>query len=206
MEPRNTIYNGFGKRLIDVAVSCLAVLLLSPLLLLVALLVKCTSPGPVFYSQERVGKGAKVFRILKFRSMIAGADAKGPSITSSGDTRVTPFGALLRKFKIDEFPQLWNVLKGEMSIVGPRPELPEYVANYSQVQRRVLAVRPGITDIASIQYRHEEEILGRNNNPQEYYRSVVLPHKLELNLMYIRKMSFATDTRLVLETVKSIFG
>src|SRR5207245_11311 len=151
-----------------------ALVLLFPFLVVVGILVKYTSPGPVLYSQDRVGRGGKLFRIAKFRSMIAGADQKGPTITSSGDARVTRFGAILRKSKIDEIPQLWNVLKGEMSLVGPRPELPAYVASYAPEQRRVLCVSPGITDIASIRYRHEEGILGQSDNPDEYYRNVVM--------------------------------
>jgi lipopolysaccharide/colanic/teichoic acid biosynthesis glycosyltransferase len=138
--------------------------------------------------------------------MVVDADKKGPHITSSGDCRVTLFGAVLRKYKIDEFPQLWNVLKGEMSLVGPRPELPCYVANYNQDQRGVLCVRPGITDLASIRYRHEEEVLAKSANPEEFYRTVVLPHKLDLNLNYIEKMSFLFDIKLIIQTLKSIFA
>jgi lipopolysaccharide/colanic/teichoic acid biosynthesis glycosyltransferase len=111
---------------------------------------------------------------------------------------------MLRKLKIDEFPQLWNVLKGDMSLVGPRPELPRYVSNYNQEQRQVLSVRPGITDLASIRYRHEEEILSHSANPEEYYRNVILPHKLKLNLEYIQKMSFLFDTKLILQTLKCL--
>src|SRR5205807_3204816 len=129
------------------------------------------------------------------------ADKKGPDITSSRDQRVTPLGVILRKSKIDELPQLWNVLKGEMSLVGPRPELPRYVADYNEEQRRVLSVRPGITDFASIRYRYEEEILGHSENPEEFYRNFVLPHKLELNLQYIEKMSLLIDTKLIFKTL-----
>ena len=137
--------------------------------------------------------------------MVAGADKKGPSITSSGDARVTRLGAILRKFKLDEFPQLWNVLRGEMSLVGPRPELPQYVANYTGEQRRVFSVRPGITDIASIRYRHEEELLGQSQNPEEFYRNVVLPQKLELNLRYIKQLSLSCDAKLIYLTLRSLF-
>jgi lipopolysaccharide/colanic/teichoic acid biosynthesis glycosyltransferase len=133
--------------------------------------------------------------------MVVDADKKGPDITSSGDARVTPLGRMLRKLKIDEFPQLWNVLIGEMSLVGPRPELPRYVSNYNQEQRQVLSVRPGITDLASIRYRHEEEILSRSEDPEDYYRNVVLPHKLKLNLEYIQKMSLILDSKLILQTL-----
>jgi lipopolysaccharide/colanic/teichoic acid biosynthesis glycosyltransferase len=204
-EKKASLYRRHGKRLIDVSVSSVALVALSPFLIIVGILVKCTSPGPAFYWQDRVGRDGKIFRIAKFRSMVAGADKRGPDITSAGDARVTGFGRILRKFKIDEFPQLWNVLKGEMSLVGPRPELPRYVANYTPNQRRVLSVRPGITDVASLQYRHEEAILAKSGNPEEFYRSVVLPHKLDLNLEYIQGISLSFDMNLIFQTVKALF-
>jgi lipopolysaccharide/colanic/teichoic acid biosynthesis glycosyltransferase len=197
-------YRRIWKRLIDVIAALLGLVVLSPLLIITGVLVRFTSRGPVLYWQDRVGRGGRHFRIAKFRSMVADADKKGPDITSSGDTRVTALGRMLRKLKIDEFPQLWNVLKGDMSLVGPRPELPRYVSNYNQEQRQVLSVRPGITDLASIRYRHEEEILSHSANPEEYYRNVILPHKLKLNLEYIQKMSFLFDTKLILQTLKCL--
>ena len=199
------LYCRIWKRLIDVAVSSAGLLILSPLLIVTGLLVKCTSRGPVLYWQDRVGRGGRHFRIAKFRSMVVDADKIGPEITSSGDPRVTSFGARLRRMKIDEFPQLWNVLKGEMSLVGPRPELPRYVAYYNEQQRGVLCVLPGITDVASICYRNEEEILAQSGNPEEFYRNVILPHKLSLNLDYIEKMSFLLDTKLILQTLQTLF-
>jgi lipopolysaccharide/colanic/teichoic acid biosynthesis glycosyltransferase len=198
-------YSRFWKRLIDVVVASVGLLVLSPLLIITGVLIKCTSRGPVLYWQDRVGRGGRHFRIAKFRSMIVDADKIGPEITASGDARVTSFGARLRKTKIDEILQLWNVLKGEMSLVGPRPELPRYVADYTQEQQRVLCVCPGITDPASIRYRHEEEVLAQSGNPEEFYRNVVLPHKLDLNLDYIEKMSFLFDTKLILQTIKFLF-
>ena len=204
-DANNGFYRRLGKRLIDIVASLVGLVLLSPVLIAVSILVKCTSPGPILYWQDRVGRGEKMFRIAKFRSMVAGADKKGPSITSSGDARVTRLGAILRKFKLDEFPQLWNVLRGEMSLVGPRPELPQYVANYTGEQRRVFSVRPGITDIASIRYRHEEELLGQSQNPEEFYRNVVLPQKLELNLRYIKQLSLSCDAKLIYLTLRSLF-
>lgn len=198
-------YCQFWKRLFDVTASFVGLLLLSPLLVITGLLVKSTSRGPMLFWQDRVGRGGIRFRIAKFRSMVVDADKKGPDITSSGDSRVTRIGLILRKSKIDELPQLWNVLIGEMSLVGPRPELPQYVGDYNQEQQRVLSVRPGITDLASIQYRHEEEILGQCENPEEFYRNVVLPHKLKLNLEYIEKMSLLFDAKLIVQTLKSIF-
>jgi len=200
-----SIYCRFWKRLIDVVVSSASLVVLSPLLIIVAILVRGTSRGPALYWQDRVGRGGRLFRIAKFRSMFVDAEKQGPDITSSGDPRVTRLGTILRKLKIDELPQLWNVLKGEMSLVGPRPELPRYVVDYNQKQLRVLCVRPGITDPASIRYRHEEEILAKSENPEDFYRNVVLPDKLELNLMYIEKMSFLFDAELLFQTLNSLF-
>jgi len=158
----------------------------------------------VFFRQERVGKNGKVFSLVKFRSMAHVAHGKALLVTASGDPRVTRFGALLRRYKLDELPQLWNVLKGEMSFVGPRPELPVYVATYSEHERDALSVRPGITDLASIAFRHEEELLGSVADPEEFYRNTVLPHKLSMNLEYIGQMSFTLDVRLILRTLRSV--
>lgn len=202
---KGSAYCRVWKRVIDVVVSSLGLIVLSPFLVLIAVLIKCSSRGPVLYWQDRVGKGGKFFRIVKFRSMVADADKSGSDITSSGDPRVTRVGEILRKLKVDELPQLWNVLIGEMSLVGPRPELPRYVADYNHEQLRVLSVRPGITDLASIRYRHEEEILAGSENPLEFYRTVVLNDKLVLNLLYIDKMSFSFDAKLIFQTLKSLF-
>lgn len=204
-QARTTFYRRRGKRLVDAAVSFLALLFLSPFLVVIAILVKLTSHGPALYWQERVGKDGRVFRMAKFRSMIANAHRKGRPITAAGDERVTRVGALLRKLKIDEVPQLWNVLRGEMSLVGPRPEVPLYVQLYTPAQRRVLSVAPGITDPASIAYRHEEQILSASDDPETLYREAVLPHKLALNLDYIRRMSFSLDVTLIFQTLASIF-
>ncbi len=142
--------------------------------------------------------------MLKFRSMVAGAERVGLGITSSGDTRVTCAGITLRRLKIDELPQLWNVVKGEMSLVGPRPELPEYVASYDPQQRRVLDVRPGITDIASIRFRHKEELLHHSPDSDRFYREVLLPQKLALNLEYMQKISLSFDVYLIFQTLVSL--
>jgi lipopolysaccharide/colanic/teichoic acid biosynthesis glycosyltransferase len=199
------MYRNYGKRLIDAILSLMALLILSPLLLLVGMLVKWTSRGPILYWQERVGRDGHIFRIAKFRSMVANADRQGLGITVSGDIRVTGFGSFLRMSKIDELPQLWNVLTGKMSLVGPRPELPQYVSQYTPEQRRVLSVRPGVTDLASIRYRHEEAILAGSDDPEQFYRRVVLPDKLALNLQYVRDMSLPLDIRLVIQTITSLF-
>jgi lipopolysaccharide/colanic/teichoic acid biosynthesis glycosyltransferase len=194
-------YPRWGKRLLDVVLSVAGLVLLSPFFLIVFCLAKLCAPGPFLYRQERVGKGGRVFCILKFRTMTVDADRNGPLITSAGDSRVTRFGQLLRRCKVDELPQLWNVLRGEMSLVGPRPEVPVYVAGYSAVQLRVLSVLPGITDLASLCYRDEELFLGRSNSPEQLYREVVLPHKLALNLEYLQRISLGSDLALLLKTL-----
>jgi lipopolysaccharide/colanic/teichoic acid biosynthesis glycosyltransferase len=199
-------YRLAGKRVVDFTVSAIMMVLFSPLLLIVSALVKLTSPGPVFYRQERVGRSGKLFKIVKFRSMIVDADRKGPGLTSAGDPRVTELGVVLRQLKIDELPQLWNVLRGDMSLIGPRPELPLYVANYDSRQRAVLTVRPGITDSASIAFRWEEELLAHDSNPEQFYREDVLPRKLALNLEYIGKMSLKHDFFLAVQTARSLMS
>jgi lipopolysaccharide/colanic/teichoic acid biosynthesis glycosyltransferase len=153
------------KRAFDIAASGLGLIVLSPLLAIIALAIRLDSAGPVFHRTTRVGKNGKPFRLVKFRSMIAGADQQGSGITAAGDARITRIGAFLRRRKLDELPQLWNVLMGQMSFVGPRPEDPRYVEHYTEEQRQVLAARPGITSPASLVYRHEERILQGNNRP-----------------------------------------
>jgi len=201
---KHTFYAKSGKRMFDSVAASIGLLVLSPLLLVLLLLVKLSSPGPVFYWQERVGRNGKIFRIVKFRSMVEDADKRGPALTSAGDHRITALGRMFRRLKLDELPQLWNVLKGEMSLVGPRPEVPCYVESYSDSQRRVLAVRPGITDPGSILYRHEEQLLGDQPDPDRYYREVILPHKLNLNLEYLSHISFSHDLSLLLLTTGCI--
>jgi len=200
----HTFYTKSGKRIFDSASAAIGLLVLSPVLLVLLLLVKLSSPGPVFFRQDRVGRNGNIFRIVKFRSMFEDADKRGPPITSAGDYRTTALGRLLRRLKLDELPQLWNVLKGDMSLVGPRPEVPCYVECYSASQRQVLAVRPGITDPGSILYRHEEQLLGDQPDPDRYYKEVVLPDKLNLNLKYLNHMSFSYDLSLLLQTIGCI--
>ncbi|HKV27358.1 MAG TPA: sugar transferase [Candidatus Acidoferrales bacterium] len=198
-----TFYQRAGKRILDVLCAAVGLVLLAPLFPILAALLKLTSPGPVFFIQPRVGREGKFFLLMKFRSMRATREF-GPSVTVSGDPRITSVGAILRRFKMDELPQLWNVLKGEMSLVGPRPEVEEYVMEYTPSQRQVLAVRPGITDPASIAYRHEEELLSSVLDPERYYRTIVLPQKLLLNLQYADNISFRRDVALILKTIRSI--
>ena len=202
---RAPFYQRTGKRVLDIVGATLGLLFLAPLLVLVALAIKATSQGPIFFRQMRVGKNGRCFPLVKFRSMVHIADSKAPSITVRGDPRVTRLGAWLRRYKIDELPQLWNVLNGDMSLVGPRPEVEQYVKCYSTEEREVLRERPGITDPASLAYRHEEAILSQHPDPEGYYRSRVLHDKLTLNLSYIDTISLRTDLRLILDTIRSLF-
>ncbi|MEW6580001.1 MAG: sugar transferase, partial [Chloroflexota bacterium] len=167
------------KRPFDLLASAIGLVFLSPLFALIALLIRLSSPGPIFYRARRVGRCGREFTLYKFRSMVANADRQGPGITTAGDPRVTPIGRVLRRTKLDELPQLWNVLRGDMSLVGPRPEDPRYVALYTPEQRRVLDVRPGITSLASIEYRHEEAVLRGPDWEQRYIREV-MPAKLTI--------------------------
>jgi len=192
------------RRLLDILVAGSGLIVLSPLFVFVAVAIKVNSPGPVFYRAQRVGKDGDLFRLFKFRSMKAGADRKGPGITVSGDNRITSVGRILRRTKIDELPQLLNVLWGEMSLVGPRPEDPRYVAQYTPEQRQVLRVRPGITSAASLVYRHEEQMLA-GKDWETTYRTEVLPAKLAIDLDYLAHRTLFSDMRLVFNTVLAMF-
>lgn len=188
------------KRLFDIVASGFGLLLLSPLFLLVAIWIKLDSPGPVFYRQVRVGRYNRDFRIFKFRSMRVGAD-KGSLVTIGGrDPRVTRSGYFIRKFKIDELPQLINVFIGDMSLVGPRPEVRHYVDYWTKEQLRVLDVRPGITDPASIKFRNENELLDKADDPEKYYIEVIMQEKLRLYLKYVEKHNFWYDIKLIFQT------
>ena len=263
---RNGFYRRRGKRMVDLVFSVAGLFLLAPLLVVIGVLVKSTSNGPALYRHRRMGRAGQSFGVLKFRTMCRDADQIGPAITTAADSRITPLGRYLRRLKLDELPQLWNVLMGEMSLVGPRPEAPGYVQLYSPAQRRVLSVRPGITDSASIAYRREEEILERAQSrlspaelrPDElvrsdltradltqndlaqadltradltqndlaqadltqadrqpadithcdldrYYREVVLPDKLNMNLEYLDRISLRHDLSLLLRTTVAVF-
>lgn len=193
------------KRIFDIVCSFFGLIVLSPLFIIISVLVETTSRGGVFYKQVRVGKDFKNFKILKFRSMRPDSDKKGLLTVGSKDNRVTKVGYFIRKFKIDELPQLINVLVGDMSFVGPRPEVPKYVEMYNEEQRRVLSVRPGITDYASIEYRNENDVLAKSDNPEQTYIDEVMPAKLSLNLKYINEMSFVLDLKLIFKTIAKIF-
>lgn len=192
------------KRLLDILSSLLVLILLLPVWLIIALVVALESRGGVFYHQYRVGKDNRDFKMYKFRTMQTGSDQKGLLTVGDRDNRITRVGYFLRKYKLDEFPQLINVLKGDMSVVGPRPEVRKYVDLYTPEQMRVLSVRPGLTDIASIQYVHEDEILAASDNPEQTYIQEVMPAKLALNLQYIDTQSLCGDIKLIWETFTAI--
>ena len=188
----------------DIVASGIGLILLSPLFVILAIWIKCDSIGPVFYKQVRVGRNNMDFQLFKFRSMRVGSDKKGLITVGGHDPRITRSGYYIRKYKLDEFPQLINVFKGDMSLVGPRPEVRKYVDMYTEEQMHVLDVRPGITDLASIRYRNENELLERVNDPDKYYVEVIMPDKLRINLEYVARHSFTFDIRLIFQTFRAI--
>ena len=193
------------KRVFDIVAAFVGLLFFFPLFLLVALLIKLDSKGPVFFKQERMGKNFRPFWIYKFRSMVQDAPEKGALISVANDSRITRVGNVLRKGKIDELPQLINVVKGEMSLVGPRPEVRRYVELFRKDYGEILKVRPGITDLASLKYRDEAAVLGRAKDPEAAYRTRVLPDKILLAKAYIRNASFGFDLKLILKTLLKLF-
>jgi lipopolysaccharide/colanic/teichoic acid biosynthesis glycosyltransferase len=192
------------KRIFDLFFTILGLIILLPFFALIAIWVMLDSRGGVFYRQERIGKDQKPFKLLKFRSMRTGADKQGLLTVGMKDSRITRSGYYLRKYKLDELPQLINVLLGDMSLVGPRPEVEKYVKLYSQEQLKVLSVRPGITDLASIKYRNENDVLASFEDAEAGYIQSVMPDKLNLNLMYIQNRSLLMDLRIILTTVLPI--
>lgn len=189
------------KRLFDIILSFIGLLLLAPIMLIVAVIIKLTSRGPVFYSQKRVGLDEKIFLVHKFRSMVDKADTLGTSVTTAKDSRITPIGALLRKTKLDELPQLFNVLAGEMSFIGPRPEVPEITARYTPEMKKIFCVRPGITSVATLHFRQEEVILAKVSNPDQFYEEVVVPLKVSLAMQHVTRNSFWFDFKILVQTV-----
>lgn len=192
------------KRIFDILLSGIGILLLLPIFLFVIIWIKADSKGSAFYRQLRVGQFGKDFSLLKFRSMRIGSDKAGLLTIGGRDPRVTRSGFFIRKYKIDELPQLINVFLGHMSLVGPRPEVRKYVDLYNETQRRVLLVKPGITDLASLEYFDENELLAKSEHPEKTYVEVVMPHKLELNLQYIDQSGLLADVRIILRTIKRI--
>ncbi|SEW16723.1 Sugar transferase involved in LPS biosynthesis (colanic, teichoic acid) [Prevotella aff. ruminicola Tc2-24] len=193
-------------RLLDILFSAIGLVLLSPLFVLFYILVWMESKGGGFFVQERIGKDGKPFGLYKFRSMKTEAEAEGQITVGAHDTRITRIGYFLRKYKLDELPQLWNVLKGDMSIVGPRPEVRRYVDLYTDEQRKVLTVRPGITDHASIRYINENEILCRADDPERVYIEQIMPDKIKLNMVYIEHHTLREYLRVILLTLKSLLS
>jgi lipopolysaccharide/colanic/teichoic acid biosynthesis glycosyltransferase len=188
------------KRLFDLIASVLGIVIFSPLMATIAVLIKLNSPGPIVYAGHRIGKDGKPFRLLKFRTMVVNADKIGGPSTSDDDPRVTQIGHFLRRYKLDELPQLFNVLKGEMSLVGPRPEVAAEVALYGPEERKLLNVAPGITDWASIRFHNEGEILKGSADPHRTYQEKIRPEKIRLGLEYVQKHSFRVDVQILLTT------
>ena len=194
------------KRIFDIVFSFAGLILLSPVLIVIAILIRFDSKGPVLYKQTRVGRNNKDFKLLKFRTMNPDSDSKGLLTVGGRDPRITKTGYYLRKFKLDEFPQLINVLYGEMSFVGPRPEVRKYVDLYTEDQKRVLNVSPGITDVASIKYKNENELLEKAEDPEKYYIEKIKPDKIKLNLEYINERSFFKDFKVILRTLSAVIS
>ena len=193
------------KRIFDLLVSGILLITTAPILLVVAIAVRLSSAGPVIFCQQRVGRHGRLFNILKFRTMrVASA---GREITVANDARITPLGGLLRKWKLDELPQLVNVMRGDMSLVGPRPDVPSYVERYpDELRRQVLTVRPGITDLASIKYRNENELLAQQADPDRYYVEVIMPDKLAMGAAYAANVTLINDMRIIVATIRSVIA
>ena len=193
------------KRLFDILSSLIVLLLCLPFLIIISIIISIESRGGVIFSQLRVGKDGREFKLYKLRSMRVNTE-KSEQLTVGADARITRTGRFIRKFKLDELPQLINIIIGDMSVVGPRPEVPKYVALYTAEQRKVLSVRPGLTDYASIQYINESEVLGESEDPEKTYIAEVMPAKLKLNLKYVEEQSFATDLKLIFKTIGRILS
>ncbi|GLI52419.1 sugar transferase [Thermodesulfovibrio yellowstonii] len=198
------IYKKYGKRLIDFLLSFIGLIFLSPLFIIVAILIKLDDGGSIFFRQIRVGQNGKLFKIYKFRTMIENAEKLGFQVTRKDDPRITRLGRVLRKYKIDELPQLINVLRGEMSLVGPRPEVPKYVEIYKEEYEKILKIKPGITDYAAIEYIDEENVLKAADDSEKIYIEKILPEKIRFYQKYINDMSFFTDMKLIIKTLSGI--
>ena len=194
-----------AKRCFDLIFALFGLALTWPAFLLISLAVRWEDGGPAFYRQSRVGRHGCLFEIIKFRTMAVGAEKRGPIITVSGDRRITRIGRVLRKTKLDELPQLWNVLRGDMSFVGPRPEVPRYVQLYTPEQREVLALKPGITDEASLTFRDEERLLAQAADAERYYIEFCMPEKIAINLAYARHRGMVRDLGVIFRTVWTIW-
>lgn len=197
-------YPRAGKRLFDLFFAIPVLILLLPFLFIIALALKLFEGGPVFFQHQRVGKNFRKFQLFKFRTMRPDADKKGLQITTGEDNRVTRIGRFLRKYKLDELPQFFNVVRGDLSLVGPRPEVEKYVNHFREEYREILRFRPGITDFAALEYRDEEKVLQKFTDVEEGYLNEVLPHKIELYQKYIEQMSLTTDLKIIFQTLWSI--
>ena len=195
-----------GKRLFDIIFSFIGLIICSPVFIMLGIAICLDSPGGIFFKQQRVGKNGKLFSIYKFRSMRTGSDKKGQLTVGSNDRRITKTGRFIRKYKLDELPQLINVLIGNMSVVGPRPEVPKYVSMYSDEQRKVLQVKPGITDYASIEYANENDLLASSTDPENTYINEIMPDKLALNRKYIQEKGLVSDLKIILKTIIRLFS
>lgn len=198
------MYKNFLKRLIDFILSLVGLIILLPVFIVIAILIKKEDGGSIFFRQTRVGQNGKIFKIYKFRTMVENAEKLGAQITKGDDPRITKIGKILRKYKLDELLQLINVLKGEMSLVGPRPEVPKYVNAYKEKYKEILKVKPGITDFAALEYIDEERLLKGAKDPEKIYIEKILPEKIKYYEKYIKQMSFLTDLKIILKTILRI--
>jgi lipopolysaccharide/colanic/teichoic acid biosynthesis glycosyltransferase len=197
----STLHPPRGQRALDLIIAIPLLILLLPVFAVTLIWIKCSSRGPIFFVQRRVGQNERTFLIFKFRTMVINAEDMGAQITIGRDPRITRCGYFLRKFKLDELPQLFNVIKGEMSLVGPRPEVPRYVEQYSDEQRQILLLRPGITSPASINFKNESELLAAHPDPEQFYQSELVPAKIRQDLEYARRATIWSDCRVILNTL-----
>ncbi len=210
MSRQNTVNNGggfyaeHGKRLFDLALAVPLLIILSPVLCVIALLIRRGSPGPVLFTQERMGRNGGTFTLYKFRTMTGNGAGSGPQVTSLGDPRITGTGEVLRRYKLDELPQLLNVIKGDMSLVGPRPEVKRYADAFREEYSSILRVSPGITDYAALEFRNEEEILAGYADAEDAYTRVILPEKITLYKKYIKEMGFMADLKILFRTMREV--
>jgi lipopolysaccharide/colanic/teichoic acid biosynthesis glycosyltransferase len=189
------------KRIFDFVCVCFALPLICPVMAIIAFLIRATSNGPIFFRQDRVGLHQKIFRVYKFRTMVQGAEEMGTSVTTRRDPRITPIGRILRKLKLDELPQLINVFTGDMSLAGPRPDVPEIVENYTIQMRQIFQIRPGITSVATLHLRDEEEILADVDEPDTFYEDILVPLKVKLAMEHVERDSFAFDLKILYQTL-----
>ncbi|SMP14005.1 Sugar transferase involved in LPS biosynthesis (colanic, teichoic acid) [Desulfurobacterium pacificum] len=199
------LYEKYFKRAFDFIASLCGLIILFPMFIVIAVLIKIEDGGRVFFRQTRVGQNGKLFKIYKFRTMVENAEKMGAQVTKGDDPRITKIGKILRKYKLDEFPQLINVVKGEMSLVGPRPEVPKYVKFFEEDYKEILRVKPGITDYASLEYKDENELLRGVDDPERVYLEKILPEKIKYYKRYLKEISFLTDLKLILKTIMEIF-